>query len=596
MDNYYSVVSKILDLASKQNFVQEVHYGDALDWLGSGDHKYCSFCVVEQPNNQFGEQFNIFNFVLYIVDRLEEDNSNLLEVHSNTKTIGEHLLRMMPDDWTIVNQSFTPFKYKFADLCAGNFVTISLQVPVEFVCEDDAWEPVILKIDKNGEYNVDGYDSVDVNVHSTDVFNYFTLYPSNYIYANYLDLSTEIVANVKFTGDEDFYFCSDEKGLVGLYFDAKENETYAWWDSDRIALHFHKRDWDKGFYKIQFKAGRLQIGYLTWNLDSRSSTTSFDPLYFGYYKEKASPMEIEYITISNQYGAAYDYRPKITDEYAELVEVISGRITDISTVYEQNVYEVNVLNYLNNGGTFSYYYGQSIPKIDWSKLDKQNYDYFMNTCHCTWDDIQNFFNMYDDSKSFKDAQQSINISESKSEVFLTLPKGFKNTKKQNCILTTLEKGNGLKLLTIDCNDLEYTGTLLGWSGGFRLKLLNTSKLKEFYNPTSSIELDAFDCSALIKTPYNGVHNRTSYIGGFIDLGKGFLQNGTANNHLMVFDNYMQNFTKESLLNIFNGLYDLNLLGFTFVNQPTIKLGAKNFARLTDEDIKIATDKGWIVTQ
>lgn len=596
MDNYYSVVSKILDLASKQNFVQEVHYGDAIDWLGSGDHKYCSFCVVEQPNNQFGEQFNIFNFVLYIVDRLEEDNSNLLEVHSNTKTIGEHLLRMMPDDWTIVNQSFTPFKYKFADLCAGNFVTISLQVPVEFVCEDDAWEPVILKIDKNGEYNVDGYDSVDVNVHSTDVFNYFTLYPSNYIYANYLDLSTEIVANVKFTGDEDFYFCSDEKGLVGLYFDSKENETYAWWDSDKITLHFHKRDWDKGFYKIQFKAGRLQIGYLTWTLDSKSSTTSFDPLYFGYMSEKTSPMEIEYITISNQYGAAYDYRPKITNEYAELVEVISGRIAPINTVYEQNEYEVNVLNYLNNGGTFTYYSGQSIPKIDWSKLDKPSYDYFMYNCHCTWDDIQNFLNMYDDSKSFKDAQRSINISESKSEVFLTLPKGFKNTKNQNCILTTLEKGNGLKLLTIDCNDLEYTGTLLGWSGGFRLKLLNTSKLKEFYNPTSNIELEAFDCSSLIKTPYNGAHNSTSYIGGFIDLGKGFLQNGTANNHLMWFDNYMQNLTKESLLNIFNGLYDLNLLAFKFDNQPTIKLGAKNFARLTDEDIKIATDKGWIVIQ
>ena len=352
MDNYYSVVSKILNLASKQNFVQEVHYGDAIDWLGSGDHKYCSFCVVEQPNNQFGDQFNIFNFVLYIVDRLEEDNSNLLEVHSNTKTIGEHLLRMMPDDWTIVNQSFTPFKYKFADLCAGNFVTISLQVPVEFVCEDDAWEPVILKIDKNGEYNLNGYDTALVDVHSTDVFNYFTLYPSNYIYANYLDLSTEIVANVKFTGDEDFYFCSDEKGLIGLYFDAKENETYAWWNGDRLALHFHKRDWDKGFYKIQFKAGRLQIGYLTWTLESNSSTTSFDPLYFGYYKEKTSPMEIEYITISNQYGAAYDYRPKITDEYAELVEVISGKIADIRTVYSAS--EWNLTDVIKNGGKLGY--------------------------------------------------------------------------------------------------------------------------------------------------------------------------------------------------------------------------------------------------
>ena len=179
---------------------------------------------------------------------------------------------------------------------------------------------------------------------------------------------------------------------------------------------------------------------------------------------------------------------------------------------------------------------------------------------------------------------------------MTLPKGFKNTKKQNCILAVLTNSKGLKTLTIDCSDLEYTGTFLGWSGNFRLKLLNTSKLKEFHNPTSNIALEAFDCSSLIKTPYNGAHNQTKYIGGFIDLGKGFLQNGRAENHLMYFDSYMQNLTKESLLNIFNGLYDLNLLGFTFVNQPTIKLGAQNFSRLTEEDIKIATDKGWIVTQ
>lgn len=255
-----------------------------------------------------------------------------------------------------------------------------------------------------------------------------------------------------------------------------------------------------------------------------------------------------------------------------------------------------LIDFINNGGTFAYYSGPSIPKIDYNKLNKPKYDYFMYECRCTWDDIQGFLNIYDDSKSFKNAQQSISISESKSEVFLTLPKGFKNTKKQNCILGTLTSGNGLKLLTIDCNDLEYTGTLLGWSNGFRLKLLNTSKLKEFYNPTSSIGLEAFDCSSLIKTPYNGVHNSTSYIGGFIDLGKGFLQNGTASEHLMWFDNYMQNLTKESLLNIFNGLYDLNLLAFKFDNQPTIKLGAKNFAKVTEEEIKIATDKGWIVTQ
>ena len=596
--NLYSFIENLKNVSLAHYDVKEFNCGDVYGVMNKKYHKYP--CVVLTVDNiQKGQNdTNIVNGNLFYIDRQLADESNKLYVQSQGVSVLNNIFNKSYQNigYPFDTQQFTPFSEKFADLCAGAYCTFSALVDIEGVCDDDNFMSKILNITENGLYNVDGYDSVDVNVHSTDIFKYFTLYPSNYIYANYLDLSTEIVANVKFTGDEDFYFCSDEKGLIGLYFNAEENETYAWWNGDRKALHFHKKDWEKGFYKIQFKAGRLQIGYLTWTLDSNSSTTSFDPLYFGYYQDKTSPMEIEYITISNQYGAAYDYRPKITDEYAELVEVISDKNADIRTVYEQNSYEVNVLNYLNNGGTFSYYSGQSIPKIDWSKLNKPNYDYFMDTCYCTWDDIQNFWNIYDDSKSFKDAQQHISISEQKTDVFLTLPKGFKNTKKQNCILAVLTNSKGLKTLTIDCNDLEYTGTILGWSGTFRLKLLNTSKLKEFNNPTSNIELDAFDCSSLIKTPYNGVHNQTSYIGGFIDLGKGFLQNGTAANHLMYFDTWMQNLTKESLLNIFNGLYDLNLLGFTFVNQPTIKLGAKNFAKLNDEDIKIATDKGWIVTQ
>lgn len=133
-NNYYNTVMTILDIASKQKFVEDVHYGDAIDWLNSGDHRYFSFALVEQPNNQFGDQFNTFNFVLYLVDRLEEDNSNLLQVHSTAKSIGEKILKSLPYDYTITSQSFTPFKYKFADLCAGVFINLSIQVPVESVC------------------------------------------------------------------------------------------------------------------------------------------------------------------------------------------------------------------------------------------------------------------------------------------------------------------------------------------------------------------------------------------------------------------------------------------------------------------------------
>lgn len=644
MDNYYSVVSKILNLASKQNFVQEVHYGDAIDWLGSGDHKYCSFCVVEQPNNQFGEQFNIFNFVLYIVDRLEEDNSNLLEVHSNTKTIGEHLLRMMPDDWTIVNQSFTPFKYKFADLCAGNFVTISLQVPVEFVCEDDAWEPVILKIDKNGEYNLNGYDTALVDVHSTDVFNYFTLYPSNYIYANYLDLSTEIVANVKFTGDEDFYFCSDEKGLIGLYYSAEENETYAWWDSDRLALHFHKRDWDKGYYKIQFKAGRLQIGYLTWTLNSGSSTTSFDPLYFGYYKEKTSPMEIEYITISNQYGAAYDYRPKITDEYAELVEVVSGKIADIRTVYTQE----DSIN-MDSGISFKGSTWNTVPyKLVGGSNRNDFTGVFSEMAYLTELDVQNV--------DFSNAISVANLFQSNQ--YLQKIKGletlnFANSNQIGGIFQGDKSLGSIDISKWNVSNAINVSWLFGYSyfGTINVEFSNTSNFQDlggtfsYLNCEDIIGLNSWNTDNITTLAYTFDHFSIRKAEKKLDLSSwttpnlqtlnSFMQNDASNEDMLtwvdihnfncsqVYDTYaaFEQATRlstiigdHSIEEVENGSItalkglqtDINLSS-TNLERPSLLAVIKGVAegahtlslgplksRLTEVDIQLATNKGWTI--
>lgn len=602
MNNYYNIVTKILEIAKKHIFIKEAHYGDIYEFHNSGNRNYSTFVLTQGENNQINENYTQYNFTAFVTDRLTDDEKNLLEVQSNCATILNQIMIEIQDKLEYFSESETMsfWKEKFNDLCAGCFIQFSLQVPNDYICNNDIFMTKSLTITENGLYNVDGYDSVDVNVHSTDVFNYFTLYPSNYIYANYLDLSTEIVANVKFTGDEDFYFCSDEKGLVGLYFDAEENETYAWWDSDRIALHFHKRDWEKGFYKIQFKAGRLQIGYLTWTLDSKGSTTSFDPLYFGYMSEKTSPMEIEYITINNQYGAAYDYRPKVSEEYAELVEVISGKNADIRTVYSQEIYNEDVLTFLNNGGTFAYYSGQSIPKIDWSKLDKPNYDYFFfKAVNLTNDDLQNFMNLYTNDKSFKDA--TIFNSDTfryngVTELNLVVPKGFKNRTNQNILPTNIGNYTKINQVTIDCNNsLEYSGTLLGWSNYMTLTLLNTQNLKTCYTPTCEVNINRFYAGSLKNVPMNGVENNAEYFGGFIDLGKGLQQNGKAFNHTMTFYESSKA-TRESILNIFNDLYDLNLLGFTFVNKPTIKLGPTVWKRVTEEDIKIATDKGWTVIQ
>lgn len=255
-----------------------------------------------------------------------------------------------------------------------------------------------------------------------------------------------------------------------------------------------------------------------------------------------------------------------------------------------------LVDFINNGGRFYYYQGEEMPDLDWSKITTTNLSRMTYKTKATCVKVQKMLDILSDEKNCEGFAY-INFQDPiGSNLFLKFPKGFKNSKKQNVLsnCTFIKNIN----VTIDCQDLEYTGTFLGWTSiqNGRLTLLNTKQLKQFYNPTSGIAINVFDCDGLQSTPYNGVHNATRYLGGFRNLGKGFLQNGTAANHLMYFDSYMQNLSHESLLNIFNELYDLNLHNFKFANQPTIKLGATNFAKVTEEEIKIATDKGWIVTQ
>ena len=559
MNNYYNIVTKILEIAKKHIFIKEAHYGDIYEFHNSGNRNYSTFVLTQGENNQINENYTQYNFTAFVTDRLTDDEKNLLEVQSNCATILNQIMIEIQDKLEYFSESETMsfWKEKFNDLCAGCFIQFSLQVPNDYICNNDIFMTKSLTITENGEYSTVGYDTALVDVHSTDVFNYFTLYPSNYIYANYLDLSTEIVANVKFTGDEDFYFCSDEKGLIGLYFDAKENETYAWWDGDRLALHFHKRDWDKGFYKIQFKAGRLQIGYLTWTLDSNSSTTSFDPLYFGYYKEKTSPMEIEYITISNQYGAAYDYRPKITDEYAELVEVISGKIADIRTVYEQNLdafyttLKTPVLKSLAN--VFSNNPNTSIPvkRFDLSGL---------NTSGVT--DMRYAFSGLKVSEYFNVNNIDVSNVTNMSGCF-----DFFNYNQHYNYVLDLTKWNTSKVTNMS--------TMFR---GIGLKAINILGLN-----ASSVTIG--------QNMFNNYHTAFNSLVGDTSLEEVVNNNLSILVGLKISLDLVIDVNKQSLIALFNGVADLS-----GKESKTLKLGSANFAKLTDEDIKIATDKGWTVIQ
>ncbi len=117
----------------------------------------------------------------------------------------------------------------------------------------------------------------------------------------------------------------------------------------------------------------------------------------------------------------------------------------------------------------------------------------------------------------------------------------------------------------------------------------------------TLNLTNIDMAKVVEI--NGCTNASSklknIIGGFKNLGKGYTSktNNYVNYALYFVGNQL--LTHDSLIDIINNLYDLNLTydvanGGKLYTQ-TLNLGVVNKAKLTPEEIAIATNKGWTVS-
>ncbi|MGN1301207.1 MAG: BspA family leucine-rich repeat surface protein [Clostridia bacterium] len=109
-----------------------------------------------------------------------------------------------------------------------------------------------------------------------------------------------------------------------------------------------------------------------------------------------------------------------------------------------------------------------------------------------------------------------------------------------------------------------------------------------------------DCSKVYSFYYAFNQNiNLTNLGGFLNLGKGYTNKTTHNGNHTLDLSYSPLLTHESLMNVINNLYDLNLTydvanGGTLYRQSLV-LGATNLAKLTEEEIAIATNKGWDIS-
>lgn len=128
--------------------------------------------------------------------------------------------------------------------------------------------------------------------------------------------------------------------------------------------------------------------------------------------------------------------------------------------------------------------------------------------------------------------------------------------------------------------------------------INTSKGENFYQFCANCyaledipKLDFSKCANCGNMMYSCP--QLINIGGFENLGMGFSINDTANLWTHDVDvSGSPRLTYDSLMNLINNLYDIASKG---CKTQKLKLGATNLAKLSEEEIAIATNKGWSVS-
>lgn len=136
-----------------------------------------------------------------------------------------------------------------------------------------------------------------------------------------------------------------------------------------------------------------------------------------------------------------------------------------------------------------------------------------------------------------------------------------------------------------------------------LPSLDTSKGTVFYGAfsymTRLVTMPEYDLSSatnisnIIEDSYNLIN-----LGGFKDLGKAYLTSKSANYSYYTLnvlgDSYSpnNNISYASLMNIINDLYDIATKG---CKAQKLVLGSTLMAKLTAEEIAIATNKGWSIS-
>ena len=332
-------------------------------------------------------------------------------------------------------------------------------------------------------------------------------------------------------------------------------------------------------------------------VQSRIEEQIVKPTKYGFSEITVKPMEIKLqdktITDNGVYSADSEY------------DGLRTVTVDTEDAVINKYFDTNIVN--NMQGISKYI--KKIPELDLSNTTSANS--LFNDCASVVEfpelDTAHITNMYQMFRGCTSLQKVLNLDctncTNMSAMFYSDPKleevSVKNATKVESLTNMF--WNCAKLKRLSGFDNMKPTTIAGVFGNCNslgaAPKLDTSECTRFnmaFQGNLYADMPALEAgkATSITNIFNLCGNIVNF-GGMHDLGKAYDSTKAAN-----FTDYgltmsaSAKMTHESILNIFNGLYDIKSLG---VKTQQVVIGPKNVAKVTPDEIKIATDKGWSVS-
>lgn len=369
--NLFQLIHTIKNTAGKANLVSSVKDGDVYENLNSSTQTYPVVNVtIDNITKEETGTSNVTMNIFYI-DRLEDNNRNKTQVQSSAVTVLEQIMNKLEEEqaFDFTSKTFYPFTEKFADLCAGSYVTCTLELQLDTLCDNDSFEPKTLNIQSNGLYDVVGYDEANVNISASGAIDYYWIMPHNYgapSQITYSDTSTtlEIKFRLKSTAKQSIY----DDGYTSLIY-----------EDNQYKARLNGGEWKDTFIRepdipesktVKLTGTRLQIGYYLFDLADGGHKWSYGQRMYIGKGENVGDIDIYYCKLYWDKGVFADYEPFIEKGETVLKDAIGGtvlRIEKVSVVLFEKIRPISIS--WKNDDKVTNVPGEMIDTSDMTSLD-----------------------------------------------------------------------------------------------------------------------------------------------------------------------------------------------------------------------------------